>query len=247
MGMNQHHIQRPPAAREPLFNLPAIVLWLLVLLLAVHAGRMYLLDVADDYRVLVWFSFIPARFNEVIPGGQWAQIWSFVTYGLLHGSWEHLIVNALWLTVFGSAVAWRFGVLRFVMLTLACTAAGAIAHLVAHFQEFSPMVGASAAISGYMAVAARFVFEAGGPLGALRGGASVDWWRPATPFIKSLSNRSTLAFLAIWFGMNILFGLGTLATTINPASIAWEAHIGGFLAGLLLFPVLDPVGPVRRI
>lgn len=246
MNINPRLQQTPPPTREPLFNLPAVVLWLLALLAAIHGLRVFVLGVPENIQIIALFSFVPARFLQVLPGGVGAQVWSFVTYGLLHGSWDHLIVNGLWLAVFGSAVARRFGVARFLILTMACTAAGAAAHLVAHYQAFSPMVGASAAISGHMAASARFVFEAGGPLSVFRSGTASDWQRPATPFVQSLSNKSTLAFLAIWFGMNFLFGLGMLATSTSGPTIAWEAHIGGFLAGLALFPVLDPVGQRRR-
>jgi membrane associated rhomboid family serine protease len=53
-----------------------------------------------------------------------------------------------------------------------------------------------------------------------------------------------LAFLAIWFGVNIVFGVGSIAVGMEGATVAWQAHIGGFLAGLLLFSLFDPVRPV---
>ena len=50
-----------------------------------------------------------------------------------------------------------------------------------------------------------------------------------------------LAILVVWFGLNLLLGLGSLSLTGDEQELAWEAHIGGFLAGLLLFPWFDPV------
>ena len=50
-----------------------------------------------------------------------------------------------------------------------------------------------------------------------------------------------LAFLAVWFGLNLLFGLGSLSITGGEQAVAWQAHIGGFVAGLLLFGLFDPV------
>jgi membrane associated rhomboid family serine protease len=50
-----------------------------------------------------------------------------------------------------------------------------------------------------------------------------------------------LGFLGIWFGVNIIFGVGSIAIGADGASVAWQAHIGGFLAGLLLFSLFDPV------
>jgi membrane associated rhomboid family serine protease len=51
-----------------------------------------------------------------------------------------------------------------------------------------------------------------------------------------------LIFLGVWFVVNLGFGLGTLPGDFGGGSIAWQAHIGGFIAGLLLFPLFDPVG-----
>jgi len=50
-----------------------------------------------------------------------------------------------------------------------------------------------------------------------------------------------LGFLGIWFGVNIIFGVGSIAIGGDGASVAWQAHIGGFFAGLLLFSLFDPV------
>ena len=63
--------------------------------------------------------------------------------------------------------------------------------------------------------------------------------RPALS--RALRNRRVLGFLAIWFGVNIVFGVGSIAIGADGASVAWQAHIGGFFAGLLLFSLFDPV------
>ena len=54
------------------------------------------------------------------------------------------------------------------------------------------------------------------------------------------------AFLAVWFGVNIIFGIGSIAIGADGASVAWQAHIGGFFAGLLLFSLFDPVPRTQR-
>jgi membrane associated rhomboid family serine protease len=56
-----------------------------------------------------------------------------------------------------------------------------------------------------------------------------------------LRNTRVLGFLAIWFGVNIIFGIGSIAIGADGASVAWQAHIGGFFAGLVLFSLFDPV------
>ena len=57
----------------------------------------------------------------------------------------------------------------------------------------------------------------------------------------ALRNRRVPGFLAIWFGVNILFGVGSIEIGMDGASVAWQAHIGGFFAGLVLFSLFDPV------
>jgi membrane associated rhomboid family serine protease len=56
-----------------------------------------------------------------------------------------------------------------------------------------------------------------------------------------LRDRRVLGFLGIWFGVNIIFGVGSIAIGVDGANVAWQAHIGGFLAGLLLFSLFDPI------
>ena len=58
----------------------------------------------------------------------------------------------------------------------------------------------------------------------------------------ALRDPRIMTFVAVWFGINILFGLGSMSLTGEAQSVAWQAHIGGFLAGLLLFRLFDPVG-----
>jgi membrane associated rhomboid family serine protease len=64
---------------------------------------------------------------------------------------------------------------------------------------------------------------------------------PAAPLSSALRDSRIVVFLATWFGLNLLFGLIGVGSAGADQSIAWQAHIGGFLAGLLLFPLFDPV------
>jgi membrane associated rhomboid family serine protease len=240
----------PPARREPVFNVPSVILGILALLALIHLARWLFLSEQDDLEFVLMFAFIPARYDPslllggVIPGGFGAQIWSFVTYSLLHADSMHLGLNALWLLAFGSAVARRFGAMRFLVFFVVTAAAGALVHLMTHHSELSPMIGASASISGAMAAAMRFAFQRGGPLGLWRSGEDEDAYRvPALPLSGVLRDPRVLAFLLVWFGVNLLFGVGTVPIAGEGQTIAWEAHIGGFLAGLLLFDLFDPKRP----
>ncbi len=231
--------------REPLFNIPPVVVALLAVLALLHAVRTLALSDEQDIKFLLTFAFIPARYDTsvlggVLPGGFGAELWTFVTYALIHADWTHLGVNAVWLLPFGSAVARRFGALRFLAFIVVTAAAGAVMHLVTHAGEQFPMIGASAAISGTMAAAMRFAFQRGGPLSFWRDGDRAAYRVPALPLIGVLNDPRVLAFLAVWFGINILFGLGSLPITGGDQVVAWQAHIGGFLAGLFLFSWFDP-------
>jgi membrane associated rhomboid family serine protease len=238
-----------PIRREPAFNMPASVSGLILVLVAVHLVRTLLLSPMQDGQVILLFSFIPIRYTAMareygFPGGSLADLWTPLTYGLLHGSVTHLVFNVIWLAAFGSVLARRFGARRFMLFSALATVAGAAAHYVTHVEDMIPVVGASAAISGHMAAVARFMFQAGGPLRANRRDPAL-WHAEAVSLAGILSDRRVLGFLAIWFGLNLLFGLGGSTMSGEDASIAWEAHVGGFLFGLLAFSVFDPPAPER--
>jgi membrane associated rhomboid family serine protease len=238
--------------REPLFNIPPVIVALLAVLALVHGVRAELLSDEQNIEFLFTFAFIPARYDTsivlggVLPGGFGAEVWTFVTYSLIHADWTHFGVNAVWLLPFGSAVARRFGTIRFLAFFAATAAAGAALHLATHAGEQFPMIGASASISGMMAAAMRFAFQRGGPLSMLRSGDDEAYRVPAIPLTGVLSDARVLIFLAVWFGINIVFGIGSLPITGSDNPVAWQAHIGGFLAGLLLFSWFDPSPAGRR-
>jgi membrane associated rhomboid family serine protease len=232
--------------RERMLNVPAVVVALLVVLGLIHAFLVLALTPGQVTEFLLLFAFIPARYDPQVPpdvlfpGGLAADIWTFVTYALIHGNLNHLFLNGIWLLAFCSPVARRFGTLRFLAFMAVTAIAGAAAYLATHFGELLPMVGASASISGAMAAAMRFAFQRGGPLGLWRD--SDEAYRvPAASLAASLRDRRVLAFLLVWFGINLLFGILPLGISGTEQAVAWEAHIGGFLAGLFLFAAFDPV------
>jgi membrane associated rhomboid family serine protease len=204
-------------SREPVFNVPSSVVAILVVLALIHATRVVLLTQEQDLYFLLLFSFIPARYDAsvlpagLLPGGWAADIWTFVTYALIHADLMHLGFNVVWLLPFGSALARRFGALRFLTFLAVTAAAGATAHLITHSGQFLPMIGASASISAAMAAAMRFAFQRGGPLATWRSQESRHV--PAAPLGAALRDPRVLTFLGVWFGLNMLFGLGSLSLT----------------------------------
>lgn len=245
-------VTEPESPREPVFNLPGALTVILIALVGIHLFRSILAQESDQW--LIWtFGFVPARFDTSVLtdrfaeyGGSGAKIWMFLTYSFLHADLTHLAFNILWLLPFGSAVARRFGAARFFLFLAVAAVAGAGAHLLTHARELAPMIGASAAVSGAMAAAIRFAFGRGSFLSFRRGDADAAARVPALPLLEALRHPRVIAFLAVWFGINIIFGLGSNPFTAPSQSVAWQAHIGGFLAGLLLFSPFDPIPPASR-
>ena len=231
---------------EPIFNVPPVVVATAAVLLFVHALRMWVFTEAQDTQFLLIFAFIPARYDAGLagsfPGGFGADLWTFFSYAFIHANLLHIGLNLAWLLPFGTALARRFGAMRYCAFMLVTSAAGALAYLVSNPEQMAPMIGASAAISGAMAAAMRFVFQTGGMLG-LSGEAGAHRV-PARPLFATLTDVRFLMFLVVWLGLNMLFGLGTVSIGGEDGeAIAWQAHIGGFFAGLILFSAFDPAVP----
>jgi membrane associated rhomboid family serine protease len=249
--------------REKIVNLPGVVTATLLTLFLAHLFRTSLSGAAD-IQLLATLAFVPGRFGMLIApdsviahlnqlaraSDEQAQLAQFfltypspsllwltpVSYAFLHGSWTHLAVNGVWLAAFGAPVARRFGSARFLALALLGAIAGAAAQFAAHPFELGPMVGASAGISACFGAAARFVFVPGAFARGARAQAEAP---PLASLAEMIRNRQTLAFVGIWFALNLFAGLAGQGAGLSDAPIAWEAHIGGFLLGLLAAPLFD--------
>ena len=254
--------------RQPIFNIPATIVVLIALMAGIHAAR-GLLPEARDADILARFAFVPGRFtvafdpsavlnrlmssSEAGEAGQrlavarfflgdgTPQPWTVLTYAVLHGNWTHFGLNAVWLLAFGTPVARRFGVVRFVLFFVAGAIAGAGAHYLLFVADLQPLIGASASVSACMGATLRFMFQPQGR-GRL---AAPDLPRPAyrAPRLSLpalLRDRRALAFLLVWFATNLVTGIAAVPLGLSDAPVAWQAHVGGFLLGLLAFPLFDP-------
>lgn len=227
--------------RPPMINAPGVVLLLAGAMLVIHACLQ--LVGSDTYnRAVLTLAFIPARFQtltefggQLLPGGEIARVTSFFSYALLHGSWTHLVMNMVWMLAFGSVAARRLGAARFIGLSMLAAGVAAAFSMVLNWGTGAILVGASGAIAGQMAVAVRLIFAHGGTLmTSLRKDLSMV---PPEPLLRLFTNRSAVVFMAIWFGVDMFTASSGL---MGDARIAWEAHLGGFLTGLLVFGWLDP-------
>ncbi len=232
------------SAREPILNVPRSVAGVAALLIVVQIVRGLLPDELD-LTFLLALAFIPARYSGAaleLPGGYLTAVTSFVTYMMVHAGWLHLTVNLLWMLAFGSAVARRTGGGGFLRFSILCGIAGAVTHLMFHYGDMAPVVGASAAISGQMAGALRFIFKAQ----PLPGQRMPDFIAaPRMSLAQTFSDRRIIAFLVFWVALNAYFGLSAVRIAGEAGGIAWEAHIGGFICGLLLFGVFDRYRPAE--
>ena len=233
------------AATEPILNVPRSVAGAAGLMAAVQLVRGLLPDELD-LTLLLALAFIPARYSGAaleLPGGYLTAVTSFVTYMVVHAGWVHLLVNVLWMLAFGSAVARRVGDLKFLYFSVLCGIAGALTHLAFHYGDLAPVVGASAAISGQMAGALRFIFKAR----RLPGERTPDFiGAPLMSLGQTLSDQRILMFLAFWVALNAYFGLSAVRIAGEEGGIAWEAHIGGFVCGLLIFGLFDKGGVAQE-
>jgi len=198
-----------PPARQPILNVPPITKALLIVNVAVHVLRLLLPAHLDDALVST-FAFIPARYT-LADGLGWPALVDPITYQFLHANFIHLGVNMLALLAFGSGVERRIGGWRMLVFFLVCGVVSALAHLAAYPSTPEPIVGASGAISGLFGGVLRFQF------GAAPG-----------------RRRGLWPIIILWIAVNFVVGQ-TGMPGADSAPIAWVAHLGGFLAGLLLF------------
>lgn len=225
--------------REPIFNVPGAVVALLAILITVHVGLQWL-EPDTQFRLTLALAFIPIRYNgaaSVLPGGDLTAVSSFLSYALVHGDAMHLGFNGAWLLAFGSILSRRLGLVRFVSFLAAATIAAAAFYLVLNWGSPSPVVGISGGLAGLMGGVMRFLFVAmddgDGP--ALRENPAAI---RALPLRLALTNHRILVASAAFLGVNLLalIGFGSPGAS---GPIAWEAHIGGYLFGLLAFGVFD--------
>jgi len=186
-----------------------------VSLIALNAlAFFYQLSLGDAVNEFVlYFGLVPAAFS-------WVTV---MTSMFLHGGFLHFGGNMLYLWIFGDNVEDRMGHGRFLVFYLLCGVAAALAQTALNPDSVVPMVGASGAIAGVMG--AYFVLYPHSRIVTLV---------PIFVFIQ-IMEIPAIFFLGIWFLMQFLSGVGSIATAVGgePAGgIAFWAHVAGFLAGV---------------
>ncbi len=222
-------------SRQPILNAPAAIRWLTGITVLVHIVR-ELLPIAYQRTVLEQFVFEPNRLQP--SGGTLSDLlttaMTSVSHLFLHADLSHLVMNVAFLLAFGTAVARRMGALQFVALYFLCGAFAAFFWSWLFPGSNAILLGASGAISGMVGAVAR-----------------VSLWPPrnigtALPFLR---RKTVISFVMIWLIFTVAFGIFPLFLPEDAGGIAWEAHIGGFLAGFVLIAFFDGRGrpePVAR-
>ncbi len=184
------------------------------------------------------YGLVPARYaipqiSAYFTSGQ--QVMSFLTFMFLHGGFLHLIGNMWSLYIFGDNVEDRLGHFRYLVFYLLCGLASGVSHLVINWHSKVPTIGASGAIAGVMG--AYFI---------LYPRAKVLTLVPIFFFFQFLELPAFL-FLGIWFLFQFLSAAGA---SVEAGGIAWWAHIGGFIFGVIflkLFEMLPTSGVSRKM
>jgi membrane associated rhomboid family serine protease len=229
-GGGRPHLGRmadePPrfARSERVFNAPGVAL-----ALAASMPALFWLQTRLPDGGLGW-----ALRPSMLLDGAW---WQLVTVMLLHGSWGHVAMNAVGALTFGAAVARLLpgarGVLAFLAFYITCGVVSGLGYAMIHPDSGQALVGASGAVFGLIGGATRL----------LGGGGRV----------LALTDRRVVTASFAWLGINAFVGLIGFAPGAGGASIAWEAHAAGFVAGLLLIapwarlygPGFDSPGDLR--
>jgi len=217
----------------PILNAPSAVRWIVGITAAIHLVRFLFPTSVGDW-LLELFAFFPPRYQAPPADGfdTIAMLISPVGHLFLHADWMHLIVNMAFLLAFGSAVGRRMGASQFIILYVLCGLAACFTWDFLNASSQAVLVGASGAVSGMVGAAAR-----------------VSIWPPrhassALPFWR----RSTIiTFVVIWLLLNVVFGIFPFLITDAYAGIAWEAHLGGFIAGFLLIGAFDGRGRIEPV
>jgi membrane associated rhomboid family serine protease len=210
--------------------------WLTVLLIVANAA-VFAFEITLEPAALqeLWmrWSLVPARFlaDPFAP----AEMVTLVTAMFMHAGWVHVIGNMLYLWIFGNNIEDRFGPIGFAVFYLICGLGASGAQILASPNSTLPMLGASGAVAGVL-----------GAYLLLYPGATVITVIPIFVFIE-VARVPAFLVIGFWFILQLGSGLASLgAGEAEAGGVAWFAHIGGFVVGLVLTAPAAVAGWRRR-
>ncbi len=188
---------------------------------------------------LMTYGWVPAQFSLALTQGQFPFSPSLVICIFLHGGWVHLLGNLLCLFLLGNVVEERLGAVRYLVLYLCGSVIALLTQAAIAPFSSAPMIGSSGAIAAVAGVYCRLFFSTQEPADT------------AQPSPWPLEGVPTILFLIGWFFFHLVVGVYAYTSEEAPfllTYIAWGAHIGGFLGGMVLGSLLlsSPEGRRRR-
>ncbi len=209
------------ARRFPLVNTILLGLNILVFM------HLSLLSSEEFRQVVMQWGLVPARFYQGEGINRWVPVFTSM---FLHGGWAHVISNMLALYIFGDNVEDRMGSLRYLIFYLATGFLAGLVHLWAYRSSTVPTIGASGAIAGVLG--AYLVLY---PLARVITLIPLFFW-------FQIVEVPALFYLGIWFISQLFNGFLSLSvgSTFQSGGVAWWAHIGGFVSGLIMTLLLVP-------
>ncbi|HHU29218.1 MAG: rhomboid family intramembrane serine protease [Bacillota bacterium] len=200
-------------------SLPLINLAIIVLNIYVFVHQLSLTD-GELYNFVSTYGLIPERFlSNLAAGSLQAALLPLFTHQFLHGSWLHIGSNMLYLWIFGDNIEDRMGSLRYLVFYLLMGLIAGLTQIAFNTQSLSPVIGASGAVAGIL-----------GAYAVICPRARVLALVPVF-LIFTVAEVPAMLFLGLWFVLQLFSGLTGIGVKV---SVAWWAHIGGFLAGMLL-------------
>ena len=195
----------------------------------------YQLSLGEDLSTFFsYFAVIPAKYFYLAGAdgfNLFERFYPFFTSQFLHGGFFHIIGNMWFLWIFGDNIEDRLGHFKFIAFYLLCGLAAGLAHAYTNPASQIPTVGASGAIAGVM-----------GAYTILFPRARVKTLIPIFYYFHIVDLPAFL-FLGIWFLMQFLSGAASLAAGVAAGGVAWWAHIGGFVVGVVLILII----PKRKL
>jgi rhomboid family protein len=207
----------------PRRSLPLVTLLLIGVNVAVFLHQISLAPAAGDAFIRT-YGLVPAKIQLALAGGHYTLAQALpplFTCMFLHGGFLHLLGNMWFLWIFGGNVEDRFGSSIYLLFYLVCGIGSSISELLFSWGSHIPSIGASGAISGVLG--AYIVFFPRSRILTLIP-LFIIWFTARIPAI---------IFIGLWFLVQFLSGVSSLGT-VSSGGVAWWAHIGGFLIGVLL-------------
>ncbi|PJA26490.1 MAG: rhomboid family intramembrane serine protease [candidate division Zixibacteria bacterium CG_4_9_14_3_um_filter_46_8] len=218
-----------PTERLPIVTVALIIVNTAVFLYQLSLGQ-------ESSRFIYNYGMIPYLVSDshaTIAGVHFPSELTFLTSMFLHGSWLHLIGNMIYLWIFGNNIEDRLGHLVFIVFYISCGILASMTHLITAPHSQIPTVGASGAIAGILgAYILKF------PRARI---LTLIW----LGFFVRTVYIPAIFVLGFWFLIQLISGLPTLGTE-QGAGVAYFAHIGGFVAGMALFPALSFVSKIIK-